>query len=130
VPAPSAEIRAAPPLPQVQAAEAAPQLTPEPAAIARVRPAVTQAAAAPVQGASAPPPSPEAIEQAEAFMREEVLAAAQIRHDRGVTPRAKAYFHEVALPTDPAVIDALVRGDSDLLTMLDTFGGEQIGKAA
>ena len=66
----------------------------------------------------------------EDFMRGQVVAAAQIRHDGGVTPRTKAFFHAVALPTDPAVINALVRGRSELLTMLDTFGGEQIGKAA
>jgi hypothetical protein len=129
-PPPSAEIGAASPPPQVQAAKATPQVAPALPAVAQVRPAATQAAVPSVPAASAPPPSPEAIAQAEAFMREEVVAAAQIRHDRGVTPRTEAYFHEVALPTDPAVIDALVRGTSELLTMLDTFGGEQIGKAA
>ncbi len=55
---------------------------------------------------------------------EHSVAAAQIRHDRGVTPQNKAYFHEVTFPTDPAVIDALVRGTSDLLTLLDEIGGE------
>ena len=57
-------------------------------------------------------------------------AAAQIRHDGGVTPQNKAYFHEVTFPTDPAVIDALVRGTSELLTMLDDLGGEDMDEAA
>ena len=57
-------------------------------------------------------------------------AAAQIRHDRGVTPRNKAFFRHLTLPTDPAVIDALVRGTSDLLTLLDEVGGETLDEAA
>jgi hypothetical protein len=93
-------------------------------------PAATRAAPQVAAAGSAPPPSPEAIAQAEEFAVENSTAAAQIRHDRGVTPQNKAYFHEVTFPSDPAVIDALVRGTSELLTMLDTFGGEQIGKAA
>ncbi len=130
-PPPSAGIRIAPPPPpQVQATEPTSQPAPARAAAAPPRPAVTQAAAPPAEAACPPPPSPKAITQAEDFMREQVVTAAQIRHDGGVTPRTKAFFHAVALPTDPAVIDALVRGTSELLAMLDTFGGEQIAKAA
>jgi hypothetical protein len=89
--------------------------------------AAPQAAPPPVQAA---PPSPEAIARAEAFALENGVAAAQIRHDRGVTPQNKAYFHHVTLPTDPAVIDALVRGSSDLLTVLDEVGGETLDDVA
>jgi hypothetical protein len=59
-----------------------------------------------------------------------MMAAAQIRHDRGVTPQSKAYFHNLTLPTDPAMIDALVRGTSDVLTVLDELGGETLDAAA
>jgi hypothetical protein len=124
-PPPRAEPQAAPP--PVQAAVAVPRLTPAPPAVPQLRPAATQAAPQPE---SAPSPSPEAIAKAEAFMREEVVAAAQIRHDRGVTPRIKAYFRHLTLPTDPAVIDALVRGTSKMLTLLDEVGGETLEEAA
>ena len=96
----------------------------------------TQAApvAAPVppamQAGSAPLPSPKAIAKAEAFAQKNMAAAAQIRHDRGVTPQSKAHFRNVTLPTDPAVIDALVRGTSDVLTVLDELGGETLDVAA
>jgi hypothetical protein len=92
--------------------------------------AATRAAPAQVQAGSAPPPSPEALAQAEAFVEQNVVAAAQIRHDRGVTPQSKARFHDVTLPTDPAVIDALVRGTSELLILLDDLCGETLDKAA
>jgi hypothetical protein len=36
----------------------------------------------------------------------------------------------VTFPADPAVIDALVRGTSDLLTSLDDIGGEDLDEAA
>jgi hypothetical protein len=58
------------------------------------------------------------------------MAAAQIRHDRGVTPRNQAYFRNLTLPTDPVVIDALVRGTSDVLTVLDEVGREDLDAAA
>jgi hypothetical protein len=93
-------------------------------------PAPAQDATQPAAAGSAPPPSSDAIAQAEAFMAQDIVAAAQIRHDRGVTPRNKAYFHEVTFPADPAVIDALVRGMSELLIMLDDLGGEDLDKAA
>ena len=126
---PQAEPRAAPP--PVQAAAAAPPPAPARPAAAPLRPAAaTQAAPPQVQAGSAPPPSPEAIAKAEAFMQEDGVAAAQIRHDRGVTPRNKAFFRHLTLPTDPAVIDALVRGTSDLLTLLDEVGGETLDEAA
>ena len=111
-----------------QAVTAAPQ--PAPPAVTPIRPATTLAAPRRAAGGSAPPPSPEAIAQAEDFMLEECVAAAQIRHDRGVTPQNKAYFHEVTFPTDPAVIDALVRGTSDVLTTLDAIGGDDLDEAA
>ncbi len=127
-PPPSAEPHAVPP--PVQATAAASPPAPVPPADAPLRPAVIQAALPQVQAASAPPPSPEAIEQAEAFAQEDMVAAAQIRHDRGVTSRAKAYFRHLTLPADPAVIDALVRGTSGRLTLLDDIGGEQLDAAA
>ncbi|HEY3848899.1 MAG TPA: hypothetical protein VGL95_17475, partial [Acetobacteraceae bacterium] len=67
---------------------------------------------------------------AEAFAQKNIVAAAQIRHDRGVTERNKAYLRYLTLPTDPAMIDALVRGTSELLTVLDEVGGENLGKVA
>jgi hypothetical protein len=112
---PQAEPQAAPP-PPAQAAAA----TPPPASIAAPVPPAMQVA----------PPSPEAIANAEAFTQKNIVAAAQIRHDRGVTPQNKAYFRHLTLPTDPALIDALVRGTSDVLTVLDELGGETLDVAA
>ncbi len=108
----------------VQTAAAAPPPVPVQPAATPPRPVAANRAAPPVQAASAPPPSPEAIAKAEAFALEDVVAAAQIRHDRGVTPRNKANFHRLTLPSDPAVIDALVRGGSAVLNVLDGIGGE------
>ncbi len=127
-PPPQAEPRTAPP--PVQAAPAAPPPAPVPPSVAPLRPAATQAAVPQVQAGSAPPPSPDSIAKAEAFAEEDMVAAAQIRHDRGVTPQSKAYFRHLTLPTDPAVIDALVRGTSDELTLLDEVGGETLDAAA
>jgi hypothetical protein len=125
------QVQAAETASKVQAAvAAAPQPAPAPSPVTPLRPDVAPAAPSPVQAASVPLPSPEAIAQAEAFAQEEVVAAAQIRHDHGVTERTRAYFHEVTLPTDPAVIDALVRGASEQLILLDEVGGEQIDEAA
>ena len=120
------------------ATEAVAGAAPEQPALASVPPpqAEPQAAPPPVQAAAppppvpAPPPSPEAIAKAEAFVDQDIMAAAQIRHDRGITPQNKARFRHLALPTDPAVIDALVRGASDLLTMLDELGGATLNAAA
>ena len=96
-------------------------------------PAHAQAAApsTPVRPAmQAAPPSPEAIATAEAYAQKNSVAAAQIRHDRGVTPQNKAYFRHMTLPTDPALIDALVRGTTLTLTVLDDVGGETLEAAA
>ena len=117
------------------AAPARPAMTSAPPPSAEIRatppsPAAIRAAPQPVAAGSAPPPSLEAITQAEDFAVEECVAAAQIRHDRGVTPLNRAYFHEVTFPADPAVIDALVRGTSELLTSLDDIGGEALDEAA
>jgi hypothetical protein len=115
----SAQLRQAEPhtaAPPAQAAVAAPQLAP---ASAPVPPAM-----------QAPPPSPEAIAKAEAYAQKNSVAAAQIRHDRGVTPQNKAYFRHLTLPTDPALIDALVRGTTLTLTLLDDVGGETLDAAA
>ncbi len=126
----SAEIRASSPPSQVQAQAVAPQRAPALPQVAQVRPAITQAASSSVPAAPAAPPSPEAIAEAEAFMAENGVAAAQIRYDGGITPQNKAYFHDVTFPSDPAVIDALVRSTSELLTMLDDIGGEDLDEAA
>jgi hypothetical protein len=83
-----------------------------------------------MQAGSAPPPSPEAIAKAEAYALKNSVAAAQIRHDRGVTPQNTAYFRHLTLPTDPALIDALVRGTTLTLTLLDDVGGETLDAAA
>ncbi len=126
-PSPQAELQAPPP--PVQPAAAAPLPAPVPATVVPLRPSTAPAAPSPVQAASAPPPSPEAIARAEAFADEDLVAAAQIRHDRGVTSQNKAYFRHLTLPTDPVVIDALVRGTSDVLTVLDEIGGEKLNAA-
>jgi hypothetical protein len=99
------------------------------AATARLAPVAAPAPPA-MQAGSAPPPSPEAIAKAEAFAQKNIVAAAQIRHDRGVTPQNQAYLRHVALPTDPAVIDALVRGTSAVLAVLDEVGGEELDAVA
>ncbi|HEY3848294.1 MAG TPA: hypothetical protein VGL95_14400, partial [Acetobacteraceae bacterium] len=103
-------------------------------ALAAVAAASRTPVAAPVppdaQAGSAPPPSPEAIAEAEAYAQKNIVAAAQIRHDRGVTPQNKTYLRYVTLPTDPAMIDALVRGTSAMLTVLDEVGGEDLDAAA
>ena len=125
-PSPQAEPQAPAP---VQAETAAPQPVPVPPAVALLRPTATQATPQPAPSASAPPPTPEAIAQAEAFAEKDIVAAARIRHDRGVTPQNKAYFRHLTLPADPAVIDALVRGASEILTMLDEVGGERLDAA-
>jgi hypothetical protein len=115
--------------PPVLVAAAAPPSAPEVPAVAPPRLAAADPEPLPAQAASAPPPSPEAIAKAEAFAEREIVAAVQIRHDRGVTPRSKEYFRHVALPSDPAVIDALVRGSSEVLTLLDEVGGEMLEAA-
>jgi hypothetical protein len=131
----AAPSQAAPP--PVQPAAAAPQRAPAAPPIAApvpagapLRAAAARSAPPPVQAGSAPPPSPQAIANAEAFAHKNLVAAAQIRHDRGVTPRNKAYLRHVTLPTDPAVIDALVCGTSDVLTVLDEVGGLDLDAAA
>jgi len=124
---PQAEPHAPPP---VQAAATAPPPAPEPRAVAPPRAAILIPAPRPVPGGSAPPPSPEAIAKAEDFAHDEVVAAARIRHDRGVTPQSKAYFRHVTLPSVPAVIDALIRGTSDTLTLLEEIGGGKLDQAA
>jgi hypothetical protein len=116
------------PAPQpVQAGSASP---PSPEAIGMAAAASSPSPEAIGMAAAASSPSPEAIAKAEAFAQREIVAAAQIRHDRGVTPQIKAYFRHVALPSDPSVIDALVRGSTDALTMLDEVGGEVLDAAA
>jgi hypothetical protein len=124
---PQAEPQAAPPpdQPATAAPQLAPVAAPVPAAVSPPRPA-----AAPTPPAQVTPPSPEAIAEAEAFAHPNIVAAAQIRLDRGVTPQSKAYLHHVTLPTNPAVIDALVRGTTAVLTLLDEFGGEDLDEAA
>ena len=84
----------------------------------------------PAQAGPVPPPSPEAVAKAEAFAAEDIVAAAQIRHDGGVTSQNKAYLRHLTLPTDPALIDALVRGTSVRLKVLDEVGGETLDQAA
>lgn len=128
-PPPHAEPNAAPP--PVRAAAPPPPPVPAPPPVAARIPAAAHAPPPlPVQAASAPPPSPEAIAQAEIFAAGDVTAAAQIRHDRGVTPHNKALFRHLTLPADPAVIDALVRGTSDVLSVLDELPAEPLNAAA
>jgi hypothetical protein len=114
------------------AVEAVAGAAPAQPAVASAPPPQAEPQAAPlsVPAESESPPSPEAIAKAEAVAEESIEAAAQIRRDRGVTPRSKALFRHVTLPTDPAVIDALVRGTSDLLSLLDEVGGERLDQAA
>jgi hypothetical protein len=120
------------PLP-MQAATPALQPAPVAAAVPPAEPprdpAATNPEPQPAAG-SAPPPSPEAIAKAEAFVEEDIVAAAQIRYDRGVTPKNKAHLRHLTLPTDPELIDALVRGASAVLTVLDEIGGEDLDAVA
>lgn len=95
----------------------------------------TTAASPRAQAESAPPPSPEAIApeaiaKAEAFALDNVIAAAQIREDGGVTPANQALFRGVALPTDPAVMDALIRGGSQILDALNGLNQDLLDIAA
>ena len=53
----------------------------------------------------------------------------RFRHGRGVTPQSKEYFRHMPLRSDPASIDALVRGSSDALTLLDDVSGEMLDAA-
>ena len=75
-------------------------------------------------------PTPDAIAQAEAFTLDNVIAAAQIREDGGVTPHNQILFRGVELPADPAVIDALARGSSPILDALDGLNAELLDVAA
>jgi hypothetical protein len=122
------EPQAAPPLVHAVVAGQLPTLVPS--AVASQRPAASHAASPPVPAGSAPTPSPQAIARAEAFAKEEICVAARIRQDRGVTPQCKAYFPHLTLPTDPALIDALVRGTSDILTLLDEISADTLDEAA
>jgi len=119
---------ATPAAPQPPVLDAAATGAVRPAA-AMPRPAVIQAAPQPAKDASAPPISPEATDKAEAFAADNLEVAVRIRHDRGVTQQCRAQFRAVKLPTDPALIDALVRGTSTLLSLLDDFGSEELDAA-
>jgi hypothetical protein len=121
-----------------QAAEAATQppsavtpaaAPPLPPVVMQLRSVAPPAALPLAMVGSAPPPSPEAIEQAEIFAADNVEVAVRIRHDRGVTRQCRKQFRDVTLPSDPAVIDALVRGISPLLTRMDDFGGRELDAA-
>jgi len=92
--------------------------------------AAADAPSRPAHAEPAPSPSPEAIAGAEAFTLDNVIAAAQIREDGGVTPHNKALFRGVALPTDPAVMDALVRGSSPILDALTGLNEDLMDVAA
>ena len=100
-----------------------------PTTVAMPHLAVVQSAPRHVQAESVLPPSAKAIEKAERFASAHVEVAVRIRHDRGVTPQCRALFRGVTLPADPAVIDALVRGTSTLLTLMDGFGVEELDAA-
>ena len=122
--------------PPVQVAAAAPpsapeppEAAPEPPPAAPPRPAAANPAPSPAPAGSVPPPSPEAIAKAEALARGEIVAAAQIRHDRGVTLQSGNHFRNMTLPTDPAITDALVRNSTDALTLRHEAGGEMLDAA-
>ncbi len=72
----------------------------------------------------APAPQPDVLAQAEEFAIEEPLAATQVRHDRGLTPANTARIDPASIPSDSAVIDALINGTSQVLLTLDDIGGE------
>ena len=81
-----------------------------------------QEPAAPLAAPALPPPSPEALAKADDFARSHRCVAEQIRRDGRITPRSKVRFRAVARLTDPAVVDALIRGRSDVLCSLDRDG--------
>jgi hypothetical protein len=93
-------------------------------------PATANAASQPGPADTAPQPSTEAIAQAEAFTLDNLIAAAQIREDGGVTPQNQILFRGVTLPTDRAVMDALVRGSSPILDALTGLNQELLDVAA
>jgi hypothetical protein len=92
--------------------------------------ATAGAASQPAPAEAAPLPSPEAIAQAEAFALDNLIAAAQLREDGGLTPQNQSLFRGVALPADPAVMEALVRGSSPILDALTGLNQEQLDVAA
>jgi hypothetical protein len=118
-------VRAAPPQPVPAAAETRP-VPPSPAMPGST---VIQLVPPSAKAGSAPPPSAQAIETAETFAADNLEVAVRIRNDRGVTPQCRAQFRGLRLPADPAVIDALVRGTSPLLSLLADFGDEELDAA-
>jgi hypothetical protein len=85
--------------------------------------------APPTPAPADPAPQRDALAQAEEFAMEEPVAAAQIRFDRGLTPANTARIDPAMIPSDPAVIEALLNGTSPVLCTLDDIGGEK-SKAA
>ena len=131
--APPAAPATAPPVPAsappVPASAPEPAPAPEQSPVPPLHLVATEASPPRTQAEAAPAPSLEAITRAEAFVHDNILAAAQIRHERGISPQCKAAFGR-ALPADAAVIDALVRGRSDLLVALDGLHDELLDAAA
>jgi hypothetical protein len=101
---------------------------PQAAAAEPVRAEAEQAAAlpparvaepVPPPRAGAPPqPSAEALAAARGFMRQHSAAAARIRADGGITQKCRARWQAV-LPTDPGVVEALIRTPRKLLIAAD-----------
>ena len=119
----SADIRAAPAcsetVAQPREAEAA-------AAQAEAAPAAAQAeAVANAARAAAPAIAPTALAKAEQFIAHNRMLAARVRHAGGVTPPVIAGFRRAALPSDPAVIAAIVYGTGPAFEVLDRMASEQ-----
>lgn len=70
-------------------------------------------------GPSDKPITPDALQKAAAFIRQNRLLAMRIRRAGGLTWDVVKGFRPTSLPRDPAVIDALVRGTSPLFESLD-----------
>jgi hypothetical protein len=97
---------------------AAPQpATPQPAA---PQPAASQPPASSLAAAPAL-----ALATAEAFAGRNRMLAMRIRHAGGLTRQSTAGFRPSALPSDPAVVAALVSGTSPILLALDGNGRDQ-----
>lgn len=118
------------PAPAVQPADPTPAAEPQQQTVASLHVVPTGAASEPAASGATPPPSREAIAQAEAFALDNIIAAALIRQERGITPQNKPLLRGVTLPADPAVIDALARGSSPILDGLDGLNQEVLDVAA
>ena len=120
-------IQAAPP--HIQAAAVAAPPAPAQRTVAPPRPAAPNPAPLPAHAAAAASPRPRRSPRPRpsrtrtSWPRRRSATKAASRHT------VRRISAAMGLPTDPAVIDALVRGTSDVLTVLDEVDGEMLDAA-